>query len=75
MNTGGAQIAGFENAGRITVAGTALTVSAGSVRTFSTAALLNYNDPKSPSTFPESGSVGGAVTAYGVSFAGGSLGR
>ncbi|UDQ88269.1 autotransporter domain-containing protein [Xanthobacter autotrophicus] len=70
ISTTEAQITSFQNTGTISVGGSALSVSNASVSAYNTAALLNYNDPKSPQTNPEMGSV----TAYGVSFANGSLG-
>ncbi|WP_374251065.1 autotransporter domain-containing protein [Xanthobacter sp.] len=74
ISTTEAQITSFQNTGTITVEGSALSVSKASAAAYNTAALLNYNDPKTPQTNPEMGSVGGSVTAYGVSFANGSLG-
>ena len=67
-------ITSFQNTGTISVGGSALSVSNASVSAYNTAILVNHNDPKSHKTDPEMGSVGGSVTAYGISFANGSLG-
>ncbi|QRG05500.1 hypothetical protein EZH22_20830 [Xanthobacter dioxanivorans] len=69
-----AQVTRFENTGTLSVSGTASVVAVGSVIGPGKASLINHNSPTSPETSFESGSVGGSVTAYGVSIANGSLG-
>lgn len=72
--TDGAQVTRFQNTGTLSVAGTASVVAVAGVSGPGKAQLINHNSPTSPQTSFESGSVGGSVTAYGVSIADGSLG-
>ncbi|MFG1272048.1 autotransporter domain-containing protein [Xanthobacter flavus] len=74
VQSSGVAISHFENTGTISVAASATATSSGNATADKIAQLVNYNSPAGPTTSLESGSVGGAVIAYGVNLANGSLG-